>query len=269
VVALPENRIRDRVEGLFDRRHKMLGTDFYEALRARGLARAFSRTLRDVLVAGDSENGQLFPWLENVELRGPRGIDNLDTLLRSRRFLLDLGGRELRLPVVQLSDGYQSLAAWITDLLGHAFLDADGPVAPADLAGIVLVDEIDLHLHPTWQRRLVPLLRQVFPNVQFVFTTHSPLILGGFEQNEVVPLRLDAGHVTVGPAPLQPAMLTASQSLATFFDVARAGRPGLVEQEREYLQLVGRRPQLGEPDRRRLEELERTLRPYWGEDPHP
>ena len=55
--------------------------------------------------------------------------------------------------------------------------------------GIVLIDEIDAHLHPLWQQQLVPLLRRTFPQVQYILTGHSPLLVAGCHENEVSVLR--------------------------------------------------------------------------------
>jgi hypothetical protein len=54
--------------------------------------------------------------------------------------------------------------------------------------GIVLIDELDLHLHPQWQRRVVSDLRRLFPKVQFIATTHSPFIVQTLQQGELIPL---------------------------------------------------------------------------------
>jgi predicted ATP-binding protein involved in virulence len=59
---------------------------------------------------------------------------------------------------------------------------------PADVHAIVLVDEIDLHLHPSLQRGLIPRLRKAFPKVQWIVTTHSPLVLANFDVNEIIAL---------------------------------------------------------------------------------
>lgn len=74
----------------------------------------------------------------------------------------------------QLSDGYRSVTAWIGDLvrrLVQAF-----PNDPLNAQGIVLVDEIDIHLHPAWQRKIVEDVRAMFPNLQFIVSSHSPFI---------------------------------------------------------------------------------------------
>jgi hypothetical protein len=73
-----------------------------------------------------------------------------------------------------LGDGFQATLAWITDLLGWAIFY--NPVASlSDISGIVLIDELEQHLHPRWQRRIVGLLNSHFPNVQFIATTHTPM----------------------------------------------------------------------------------------------
>lgn len=77
----------------------------------------------------------------------------------------------------QLSSGEKAVIGLVADLARQLALTnpkADNPLVGL---GVVLIDEIDLHLHPSWQRRLVPKLQDVFPNVQFVVTTHSPRIL--------------------------------------------------------------------------------------------
>lgn len=77
-------------------------------------------------------------------------------------------------PLQQLSDGYQNMAAWCGDLLFRitdAFHDHKGPL---NARGLLLVDEIDLHLHPVWQRQLLRFVEKKLPNFQILATTHSP-----------------------------------------------------------------------------------------------
>jgi hypothetical protein len=95
------------------------------------------------------------------------------------------------LPGTALAHGHQSTIAWIADLVGHIILEADTKLGPEDMTGLVLLDEIDLHLHPTWQVALVGALRDIFPKLQFVVTTHSPLVLASARPDEVVALERD------------------------------------------------------------------------------
>ncbi|HLM44995.1 MAG TPA: AAA family ATPase, partial [Myxococcaceae bacterium] len=77
-----------------------------------------------------------------------------------------------------LSDGYRAFISWVGDLLYHLNLGSPRGRKLVDQRGIVLVDEVDLHLHPEWQRHLVPTLSRVLPKLQFIFTSHSPLVVG-------------------------------------------------------------------------------------------
>lgn len=76
-----------------------------------------------------------------------------------------------------LSHGYQTMFGWVLDLARRMFERYPESSAPLKEPGVCLVDEIDLHLHPTWQQNIVRDLVHHFPNVQFIFTSHSPLIV--------------------------------------------------------------------------------------------
>jgi len=96
---------------------------------------------------------------------------------------------------IDLPDGFRSAAAWIADLCSIWCEKAPSLAAngnPADIYGIVLIDEIDLHLHPSLQRALIPRLRKAFPKVQWIVTTHSPLVLANFDVNEIIALDRDS-----------------------------------------------------------------------------
>ena len=87
----------------------------------------------------------------------------------------------------ELSDGYHVFIALVADIARRAVMlnQFDGADAPARVEGVVLIDEIDLHLHPRWQRVALPHLRDVFPRLQFVVTTHSPQVLSSAENRQV------------------------------------------------------------------------------------
>jgi predicted ATP-binding protein involved in virulence len=74
--------------------------------------------------------------------------------------------------------------AYRAALLNPHFAEKAGQLTP----GIVLIDEIDLHLHPKWQRRVVDDLRRTFPRVQFIATTHSPFIIQSLRAGELIDL---------------------------------------------------------------------------------
>lgn len=86
----------------------------------------------------------------------------------------------------QLSEGYKSILIFVSDLLFRLNKIANDSKLPTDLKAVVLVDEIDLHLHPKWQRVIIRKLRKLFPNVQFFFTTHSPTIIQGASEDAII-----------------------------------------------------------------------------------
>ena len=90
-------------------------------------------------------------------------------------------------PWSELSDGYHVFIALVADVARRAVMlnEFDGPEAPKRVEGVVLIDEIDLHLHPRWQRTALPSLRDAFPRLQFIITTHSPQVLSSVENRHV------------------------------------------------------------------------------------
>jgi hypothetical protein len=93
----------------------------------------------------------------------------------------------IRLPLNELSDGYRTMAALVMDIVRHLEStfsglriepaeDDEGPFQRVLHTGIVLIDEVDLHLHVSWQKRIGFWLKRHFPNIQFIVTTHSPFI---------------------------------------------------------------------------------------------
>jgi len=100
---------------------------------------------------------------------------------------------------IDLPDGFRSSVAWLVDLC--AAWSEKAPTTArkgslSDVEAIVLIDEIDLHLHPSLQRVLIPRLRKALPKVQWIVTTHSPLVLSSFHSSEIVALdRSEPGGV--------------------------------------------------------------------------
>lgn len=93
-----------------------------------------------------------------------------------------------RLSINQISDGERSFIAILGDMVRRLALanpDLDNPLQGH---GIVLIDELELHLHPTWQRQIVENLRETFPNIQFIGTTHSPFVLQSIQPGELINL---------------------------------------------------------------------------------
>lgn len=124
------------------------------------------------------------------------------------------------MPFHALGDGYRGSAGVVLDLLGNAF-KAGRWGKTEELRAIVLIDEIEEHLHPRWQKTIIPRLRKAFPEVQFIVTTHAPLTLVNMEQNEIVGTMLHNGVAEIDPHPKSsPEGKTANEVLAEWFGVS-------------------------------------------------
>jgi predicted ATP-binding protein involved in virulence len=94
-------------------------------------------------------------------------------------------GEKIELSLNQLSSGYRNMLALVMDFarrLAQANPDMENPL---EAEATLMIDELDLHLHPTWQQKIIPDLRKVFPNTQIIATTHSPEIVTTVERHQV------------------------------------------------------------------------------------
>ena len=162
-----------------------------------------------------------FEWFRNQEdleserLREKRDLDYRDPVLEATRhaimsMLPELSDiRVMRKPLrmcatknnctlrmEQLSDGEKCILAMLGDIARRLALANPNSNNPLIGGGIVLIDEIELHMHPSWQSAIVPTLHKVFPNIQFIITTHSPLVLGGLNEDfKIFGLTNQSGHI--------------------------------------------------------------------------
>ncbi len=107
-----------------------------------------------------------------------------------------------KLNLDELSEGYRSIIIFVCDLL-YRLTDnnKDEGENILDIKGVLLIDEIDLHLHPKWQKVIVTRLRHIFPNIQFFFTTHSPTIIQGASEDAIIYKVYREGGITKVSAP--------------------------------------------------------------------
>ena len=102
--------------------------------------------------------------------------------------------------VNQLSDGEKCLLAMVGDLARRLAIANPGLTEPLEGEGVVLIDEIELHLHPKWQREIIPALTRTFPNCQFIVTTHSPQVISQVKPEGIYILeKTDEGVVAKRP----------------------------------------------------------------------
>lgn len=93
---------------------------------------------------------------------------------------------DLVVPIEELSQGMNSILGWVGTLVQRIYEIHPEAEQPEDRPALVLIDEIDAHLHPAWQMRLISLLEEHFPKLQVVATTHSPLLAGALDQGHVL-----------------------------------------------------------------------------------
>jgi hypothetical protein len=179
-----------------------------------------------------------------------------------------------RVDLLELSDGYRSFLALVMDLLRQV-VDVFEAVAPlvkekddktlsVNADGIVLIDEVDLHLHPTWQRELGPRLLQVFPRFQFIVSSHSPFIAQAATRDGLFVFRAESANAPVKliqPAP-QVSGWTAEQILLSpLFGLSDTRDPETERLLSEHSILRGKAKfdGLGARDKERLVAIEREL----------
>lgn len=120
------------------------------------------------------------------------GVSPFPTVHYSRKqgeMVYQEGGRAI--PINYMSAGYQSLLWMIMDMAFRMAQTNPGIENTKEVTGIVLIDEIDLHLHPVWQWRIVNTLHEVFPKVQFILATHSPIIVSSAKNAHLISLQGD------------------------------------------------------------------------------
>jgi predicted ATPase len=171
-------------------------------------ARSRSRAARDLRVQSLFEEAfSLIPlgsWLPGLASRNPGRYKQVEHLLNALlapghyRFSGEQAKNgdyafywgDMPVPFQSLSDGYRAFVGWVADLLYHVCFGCPPGRKLIESQGIVLVDEIDLHLHPKWQMQVVKTVAKALPKMQFVFTSHSPLVAGSLEWMNIITLKV-------------------------------------------------------------------------------
>lgn len=138
----------------------------------------------------------------------------------------------IQVPLRALSDGFRSYISWLCDLLYQMNAAAPPGFRLQDVGGIALVDEVDLLLHPSWQRVVVPAVSRALPKIQFVFTTHSPIVTGTLQAGNIVVCREDDdnGVSTVERVDAEVYGLNSEQVLlSSYFEMNSTRAPGADE----------------------------------------
>ncbi len=165
-----------------------------------------------------------------------------------------------KVPTIGLSDGYRSVIALAGDLiwrLMQAFPDLEDPT---QASGVVLIDELDIHLHPYWQRQIAGWLQNIFSNLQFVIATHSPLIAaGGGEDALTLRLELVNGEVEVRQVENISAYDADYILRSPAFGLESTHSPATQNKIKRFYELDRNRYNLAEEDQQEYEELRKFM----------
>ncbi|WP_335954657.1 AAA family ATPase [Acinetobacter guillouiae] len=132
---------------------------------------------------------------------------------------------QTRVPFSCLSDGYLTNAGWFLDLIARWLKHAELYSFKIDkdflnnMTGLVLIDEIDLHLHPQWQIEIISRTKKILPKMSFIVSTHNPLTLVGANRDEIWILNRNDELITASQGIETPLLLTSGQIYRQYFDI--------------------------------------------------
>lgn len=191
-VSLSEDTILENSASLFSEEASLINAEAW-LLQTDYAARSAAGKTRDRL---QKQLNQIIEILKRIlpDIEDIRIAPADEEIQRPRaEFLTPYGWVRLS----SLGLGYRTAIAWMVDLAVRLFRRYPNSEDPLAEPAIVLVDEIDLHLHPKWQRNIMSFLTERFPNTQFIVTAHSPLVVQAAKDANIVLLRREGDRVDV------------------------------------------------------------------------
>jgi energy-coupling factor transporter ATP-binding protein EcfA2 len=247
--ADPTRSLFSTAEELYDAEEILYKLD-YDRLRKRkgakrrldGLKAALTTILPDIASPKD------------IEIHGPRslGIGRGMTGVHVRT-------PYAKVPFSGLSLGYQTVAAWTVDIAWRLFDRYPDSANPLHEPAIVLVDEIDLHLHPHWQRQIRRDLTRYFPNVQFIATAHSPLMAQTYLDANLAVVRREGNHAVILNDPVVIRDWRLDQVITSELFGFDSARPPEIEMKLKRRMALFRKPRRTSAEDAELAALDREI----------
>ena len=238
--------------------------------RRRGFKPDFPRyAALEGALAARTNFREFFQWfyaMENEELRAQRqkrnprytlselnavrdaitamvpGVSEPRIEFRPLRFVVSVeseAGKREELALEQLSGGYRIMLALVADLARRMAQGNPHLEAPLSCEAIVLIDEVELHLHPSWQQRVLADLTRTFPNTQFIVSTHSPQVLTTLHPEQIVQLSRENGRIVAGRAPEPTYGAEAGDVLNVVMGVDERPPNEFTQTLKRYMRLIG------------------------------
>lgn len=166
-----------RLRGYYNALDSMTNTKFFLDLW-------YTETLDQI------QKGYVSPMLIGVSEAIRKCITDCENVyfdIKQQELIFVLSTTHEKLPFHVLSDGVRSMLAMVMEIAFRCYLLNPhlAEMAPVETSGVVLIDEIDLHLHPEWQMRVVNDLCSAFPKIQFIVSTHAPLVIGSLTNGSI------------------------------------------------------------------------------------
>jgi hypothetical protein len=224
----------------------LMKADYNARLRGRDAKRfvTFANRVQDALV-------NILPEVEKIRIQAadePGGSPRVEAMTPDGW-----------VPLRGLGFGYQSQIAWLVDFASRMFERYPDSPDPLAEPAVVLVDEIDLHMHPRWQRQVIGYLTERCPNTQFIVTAHSPLVVQAAAGANIVLLRREGDHVVIDNDPEVLSNWRVDQILTSELFGLDSARPPQIEPQLKERRALLAKPKLTKRDRQRLGELEAQI----------
>ncbi|NAS14342.1 AAA family ATPase [Poritiphilus flavus] len=232
--------VREAVLGLFDNDHILQNPEL-ALLRSGEFKDMIQSKLLNILLLDESKD-KIENAMQGILFKGPWGD----------------------IPFSSLSDGYRSTTQWILDLISWMIMDERISTSNGPPAGVLLVDEIEQHLHPKWQRYIIQRICKQFPKIQVITTTHTPLVVAGgadLADSKIISLFKYEGKISYMDIDTKSLRgKRADQILTSVFEMATSRSPGSSHSIQRYYELSNK-TSLKKLEKEEYDELKAQLEP--------